>query len=117
MFDAVVMRLPEQLLAAIQQRILQPATLDHLIAREEELRLRWAEIRRELAVKTLEVLKKELADRGWRRSKVFEAIETVADIDSFTGRLRDFGNGDQAPSKLSSLPIGLHLDQSVADGA
>jgi site-specific DNA recombinase len=109
-------RLEGQLLAAIQQRILKPVTLDHLIARcEEELRMRLADIARQGTVKTVDALKKDLEDRKRRRSKVLEAIETAGDIDSLTDRLRELETDIKGIEAAITAYRPLKLDQTVAD--
>ena len=83
-------RLEEQLLDAIQQRILSPKILDSAINRcEEEVRRRLVEMTRQGAVVSVESLQKDLEERKRRRAKLIEAIETAGDIASLVERLRD----------------------------
>jgi site-specific DNA recombinase len=83
-------RLEEQLLDALQQRILNPKIPDAAITRcEEEVRTRLAEMARQGAVVSLESLTKDLEEKKRRRAKLIDAIETAGDITSLTDRLRD----------------------------
>jgi DNA invertase Pin-like site-specific DNA recombinase len=104
-------RLEEQLLAAIEERILNPRMLDHVVARcEEELRRRLAEMDREGSVMTVESLKKDLEDRKRRQAKLAEAIETAGDISVRDGTAAESGERDHAPpgshSQLSARQTG-----------
>ena len=82
-------RLEEQLLDTIEQRVLNPGTLDQLITRcEDELRKRLTEMERNGSITTVESLKKELEDRKRRQAKVIDAIETAGDIGMLTVRLQ-----------------------------
>jgi hypothetical protein len=83
-------RLEEQLLSAIQQRILNPDTIDYAVKRcEEELRKRLTEMARQGSIPTVDSLKKDFEDRKRRQSKLVEALETNGDITSLTVRLRE----------------------------
>jgi site-specific DNA recombinase len=82
-------RLEEQLLAAIEQRILNPTVLDNVLKRcEEELKRRLADMERQGSVMTVDSLRKDLEDRKRRQAKLIEAIETAGDINVLTERLR-----------------------------
>jgi site-specific DNA recombinase len=84
-------RLERQLLAAIEQRLLNPATLEFAVKRcEEGLRSRLAEMERKGSITTLDSLRKRRQDLTSRRARLIEAIEIVGgDLISLTKRLRE----------------------------
>src|SRR5215471_2215373 len=83
-------RLEEQLLDAIQQRILSPKILESAIKRcEEELRKRLDEMVRQGSISSVESLTKDLEDKKRRQAKLIDAIETAGDIASLAERLRE----------------------------
>jgi hypothetical protein len=109
-------RLEEQLLDTIGQRILDPATLDRLVARcEEELRKRLTEMERQGSIMTVDSLKKELEDRKRRQAKLIEAIETSGDISLLTERLRALGGEVKRIEKAIASYRPIKLDVAVGD--
>ena len=83
-------RLEEQLINAIQQRVLSPTVLDSIVKQcEDELRKRIASMEHEGSIVSVETLMKDLEDKKKRRAKLIDAIETAGDIASLTQRLRE----------------------------
>jgi len=86
-------RLEGQLLSAIEERILNPAVLNQVIARcEVEVRNRLAAMERDGSLATLESLKRDLDDKKRRQARIIAAIETAGDINTLTERLRNLEN-------------------------
>ena len=82
-------RLEAQLLSAIEERILNPAVLNQLIARcEVEVRNRLTAMERNGSVATLQSLTCDLADKKHRQARIITAIEAAGDINVLTERLR-----------------------------
>ena len=105
-------RLEEQLLAAIEQRVLGSHMLDYAVKRcEEELRKRLAAMKRQGSIATVDSLKKSLEDRKQRRGRLIEAIETGGDIKPLTGRLCELENEiQQIESAIADYrPIKLNV--------
>jgi len=110
-------RLEDQLLAAIQQRILSPKILESAIKQcEGKLRKRLNEMVQQGSAVAVESLTKDLEDKKRRRAKLIEAIETAGDIASLTERLRDLeaeiqrirhAIGNHRPPKLDDALNGL----------
>ena len=84
-------RLERQLLAAIEQRLLNPATVEYAVKRcEEELRKRLAEMERQGSITTQDSLRKQRQDLTARRARLIEAVEIGGgDVLSITQRLRE----------------------------
>jgi site-specific DNA recombinase len=83
-------RLEVQLLSAIEERILNPAVLNQVIARcEVEVRNRLAAMERDGSVATLESLQRDLDDKKRRQARMITAIETAGDINALIERLRN----------------------------
>jgi len=84
-------RLETQLLAAIEQRLLNPTTLDYAVRRcEEELRKRLAEMEQQGSITTLNSLKKQCHDMEARRGRLIQAIEIGGgDLPGLARRLRE----------------------------
>jgi hypothetical protein len=84
-------RLEEQLLAAIEERLLNPPTLECAVKRcEEELRNRLAEMERQGSMTTVDSLSMRRQDLASRLARLIEAIEIGGgDLISLTQRLRD----------------------------
>ena len=81
-------RLEDQLLAAIQQRILSPAVIEDVVKKcEAEFRRRLTEMNRIGSIITAESLKKDLEDRKQRLARVMEALEIRGDVRSLTTRV------------------------------
>jgi site-specific DNA recombinase len=83
-------RLESQLLSTIEQRILNPVTLDYAVSRcEREFRDRLAEIERQGRILNVDSLKRELEDRKRRWGNLLNAIEMGGDISTLTERRRE----------------------------
>jgi site-specific DNA recombinase len=84
-------RLERQLLAALEQRLLNPTMLDHAVQRcEEELKNRLAGMERQGVLQTVDSLKKQRQDLEGRRVRLVEAIEIGGgDLFVLTKRLRE----------------------------
>jgi len=108
-------RLEEQLLAAIEQRILQQGAIESAITRcAEELRRRVSEMERHGEILTVDSLKKNLEDRKRRQGKVIEAIETAGSIGSLAGRLRELEQEIEEIQEAISASRPINVDTSVA---
>ncbi len=82
-------RLEEQMLAAIEARVLNREMLDYVVRRcEEALKDRMAQMERQGSIVTVQSLEKDLEDRRRRQAKLIEAIEVAADVTSLAERLR-----------------------------
>jgi site-specific DNA recombinase len=108
-------RLEEQLLAAIEQRVLSPATLDYAVKRcEEELKKRLAEMERQGSITTLDSLKRQREDMQARRGRLIQAIEiSGGDIPSLTHRLRDVEGEIKRLSEAIAIHRPVKLDMAV----
>jgi len=84
-------RLETQLLAAIEQRILNPVMLDHVVQRcKEEFQKRVAEMECDGSITTPDSLKRERDEMKTRRSRLVQAIELGAgEISALTQRLHE----------------------------
>jgi len=72
-------RLEEQLVAAIEGRIMNPATLDYAVRRcQEELKKRLVEMEQQGSIRTLDLLKKQREELKARHARLLDAIE-IAD--------------------------------------
>ena len=108
-------RLEEQLLAAIERRILQQGAIESAITRcAEELRRRVSEMERHGEISTVDSLKKNLDDRKRRQGKVIEAIETAGSIGSLAGRLRDLEREIEEIQEAISACRPINVDTSIA---
>jgi DNA invertase Pin-like site-specific DNA recombinase len=82
-------RLEEQLSAALEQRIGNPATLDYAVERcQQKLRRRLTDLEREGSIATLDTLKKQRGDVEAQRQRYLDAIGIAGDLTSLTQRLR-----------------------------
>ena len=83
-------RLEGQLLSAVEQRLLNPATLDYAVKRcEEELKSRLAEMERQGSTTSQDALLRQRQDLTSRRARLIEAIEVGGDLDCVIPRLRE----------------------------
>jgi site-specific DNA recombinase len=109
-------RLEQQLLAAIEQRILNPATLEIVVQRcEEKLRTRIAEMEGQGSVMTVDALREDLEDRKRRQARVIEAIEAAGDINILTGRLRTLDNEIKDIQQAIARYRPVKLDMAVGE--
>ena len=107
-------RLEEQLLAAIEQRLLGPATLEFAVKRyEEELRKRLAEKERQGSITTLDSLREQRQDLTARRARLLEAIEIGGDLISLTQRLREVEHEITRLSDVIAVHRPLKIDTAV----
>jgi hypothetical protein len=83
-------RLEEQMLAAIERRILNPATLDYVVRRcAEEVEKRLAEMERNGAITTMDSLKKQREELKVRQTRLLDVVEIGGgDLRSVMERIR-----------------------------
>jgi DNA invertase Pin-like site-specific DNA recombinase len=94
-------RLEEQLLAAIEQRVLRPEVVDYLVRRcREELHKRLKEMERQGATSSLDGLRKQQSDLRCKAARLAEAVELGGNLPTLIQRLRtveaEIERGDQA---------------------
>ena len=108
-------RLEGQLLAAIEQRLLNPATLEYAVKRcEEELRNRLAEMERQGSIITLDSLRKQRQDLTARRARLIEAIEIGGgDLISLTQRLREVEHEIRRLNEAITVHRPMKMDTAV----
>ena len=108
-------RLEAQLLAAIEQRLLNPANLEYAVKRcEEELRNRLAEMERQGAVITLDSLRKQQQDLTARRARLIEAIEIGGgELTSLTQRLRELEHEIRRLNEAIAVHRPVKVDTAV----
>ena len=86
-------RLEEQLLGAIEEKVLRPSIIDYLVQRcQEELKRRVAEMERKRSESNLGALRSERQDLRERAARLTQAIETGGELKSLTERLREIEN-------------------------
>jgi hypothetical protein len=82
-------RLEAQLLAALEQRVLKPGTIDYVIKRcQEELRRRLLEREQQGSISSLDGLQRQRSDLRLKAARLAVAIETGGDLPSLVQRLR-----------------------------
>jgi len=86
-------RLEEQLLGAIEERVLRPAMIDYLVQRcEDELKRRLAEMARRRSESNLNALRSQRQELLSRAMLLTQAIETGGELRSLTNRLSEIEN-------------------------
>jgi hypothetical protein len=86
-------RLEDQLLGAIEERVLKPSIIDHFVQRcEEELKRRLTEMERQRSESNVDTLQYQRQELRERAARLVHAIEAGGELRSLTARLSEIEN-------------------------